>query len=38
MLDRRFDGIQSGKAKLIPGNEAFARLRDRIAARRTTPA
>jgi len=38
MLDGRYDGIQSGKVKLIPGDEAFARLRDRIAARRTTPA
>jgi predicted transcriptional regulator len=34
MLDRRYDDIKSGKAKLIPGEEAFARLHGRIEARR----
>ena len=27
MLDRRYDDIKSGKVKLIPGEEVFARLR-----------
>jgi predicted transcriptional regulator len=35
MLDRRYDDIQSGRVKLIPGAEAFARLRERIDARRS---
>jgi predicted transcriptional regulator len=26
MLDRRYDEIKSGKVKMIPGDEAFARL------------
>lgn len=26
MLDHRYDDIKSGKAMMIPGNEAFARL------------
>jgi hypothetical protein len=34
MLDRRYDDIKSGNLKLIPGEEAFARLRERIDARR----
>jgi hypothetical protein len=34
MLDRRYDDIKSGNVKLIPGEEAFARLRERIDARR----
>ena len=34
MLDRRYGDIKSGKAKLIPGEEAFARLHERIDARR----
>ena len=38
MLDRRYDDIKSGKVKLIPGDEAFARLRERIDARRPNPA
>ena len=38
MLDRRYDEIKSGKVKLIPGDEAFARLRERIDARRPNPA
>lgn len=38
MLDRRYDEIKSGKVKLIPGDEAFARLHERIEARRKVPA
>jgi predicted DNA-binding protein len=38
MLDRRYDEIKSGKVKLIPGEEAFARLHERIDARRKRPA
>lgn len=38
MLDRRYDDSQGGKIKLIPGDEAFARLRERIVARRADPA
>jgi len=38
MLDRRYDDIKSGKVKLIPGEEAFARLHERIDARRSRPA
>ena len=38
MLDRRYDDIKSGKVELIPGDEAFARLRERIVARRSEPA
>jgi hypothetical protein len=34
MLNSRYDDIKSGKAKLLPGNEAFARLRARIDERR----
>ncbi|MBL8236037.1 MAG: hypothetical protein JNM66_01355 [Bryobacterales bacterium] len=34
-LDGRFDDIKSGKVKLISGDEAFARLRERIASRRS---
>ena len=34
MLDRRYDEIENGKVKLIPGEEAFARLRANIEARR----
>ena len=33
-LDSRYDDIKSGKVKLIPGDEAFARLHERIEARR----
>jgi len=32
MLDSRYDDIKSGRVKLIPGEEAFARLRERIDA------
>lgn len=38
MLDRRYDDIKSGKVKLIPGEEAFAKLHERIEARRAGPA
>jgi predicted transcriptional regulator len=38
LLDRRYDEVKSGKVKLIPGEEAFARLRERIDARRSGPA
>jgi len=34
MLDSRYDGIKSGKVKLIPGDEVIARLRERSAAYR----
>ena len=37
-LDRRYDDIKSGRVKLIPGEEAFARLRASIDARRHNPA
>lgn len=36
MLDSRYDDIKSGKVKLIPGEEAFARLHERIEARRNS--
>ena len=34
MLDSRYDDIESGSVKFIPGEEAFARLHERIDARR----
>ncbi len=34
MLDTRYDEIESGKVKLIDGEEAFAELRRRIDSRR----
>ena len=34
MLDSRYDDIKSGRVKLIPGDEAFARLRAKSQARR----
>jgi hypothetical protein len=34
-LDSRYDDIKSGKVKLIPGEEAFARLMEGIEARRS---
>ena len=34
MLDSRYDDIKSGRVKLIDGEEAFARLHERIEARR----
>lgn len=38
MLDSRYDDIKSGKVKLIDGEEAFARLHEKIEARRSGPA
>jgi hypothetical protein len=35
MLDKRSDDIKNGTVKLIPGEEAFAQLHERIEARRT---
>lgn len=37
LLDRRYDEIESGKVKLIPGDEVFARLRQKSDARRMKP-
>ncbi len=34
MLDSRYDDIKSGKIKLIPGEEVFAKLREKSEARR----
>lgn len=34
MLDRRYDDIRSGKVKMIPGDEAFARLMAKTEAER----
>ena len=34
MLDSRYDDIKSGKVKLIPGEEVFAKLREKSEARR----
>ncbi len=36
MLNSRYDDIKSGTVKLIPGEEAFARLHERIEARRNS--
>lgn len=33
-LDRRYDDLESGKVKPMPGDEVFARLRAKSAARR----
>jgi len=33
-LDRRYDNLESGRVKPIPGDEVFARLRAKSAARR----
>ena len=38
MLNSRYDDIESGKVKLIDGEEAFARLHERIEARRNSHA
>ncbi|MFN0103838.1 MAG: hypothetical protein ACKV2U_17360 [Bryobacteraceae bacterium] len=38
MLDSRYDDIKSGRVKPIDGEEAFAWLRERIDARRSSPA
>lgn len=37
-LDRRYNEIKRGGINLIPGDEAFARLHERIDARRHDPA
>ena len=37
MLNSRYDDINSGKVKLIPGDEVFARLREKSDARKATP-
>ena len=34
MLDSRYDALKSGRTKLIPGDEVFAKLRARSEARR----
>jgi hypothetical protein len=34
MLDRRYDEIESGKVKMIPGDEAFTRLIGKTEAER----
>jgi hypothetical protein len=34
MLDRRYDEVKSGRIELIPGEDAFAQLHERIDARR----
>jgi putative addiction module component (TIGR02574 family) len=36
-LDSRYDDIKSGRVKPIPGEEAFAQLRAKSAARRAKP-
>lgn len=37
LLDRRFDEIESGEVKLIPGDNVFAQLRRKSEARRRKP-
>ena len=37
MLDGRYDDIKSGRVKLIPGDEVFARLREKSDSRRAKP-
>ena len=37
MLDSRYDDLKSGKVKPVPGDEVLARLREKSAARRSTP-
>jgi hypothetical protein len=37
-LDSRYDDIKSGKVRLIPGDEAFARLKAKSEARRKSQA
>ena len=37
MLNHRYDDIKSGRVKLIDGEEAFARLHERIESRRYSP-
>ena len=36
MLDRRYADLESGRVKPIPGDEVFARLRTKSAARRAS--
>jgi hypothetical protein len=36
-LNRRYDDLDSGRVKPIPGDEVKARLREKSAARRSTP-
>jgi hypothetical protein len=36
-LDRRYGDLKSGRVKAIPGEEVFARLRVKSAARRSKP-
>jgi predicted transcriptional regulator len=36
-LDRRYDDLESGRVKPVPGDEVFARLRAKSAARRAGP-
>jgi predicted transcriptional regulator len=38
MLDRRFDDLESGRVKLIDGEEAYQRLMEKSATRRQRPA
>ncbi len=37
MLNSRYDDLKSGRVKAIPGDEVAARLREKSAARRSTP-
>jgi len=37
MLNSRYDDLKSGRVKLIPGDEAIARLRETSAAARRIP-
>lgn len=37
MLDRRYDDLESGRVKPIPGEEVFARLRAKSEARKMKP-
>jgi hypothetical protein len=37
MLNSRYDDLKSGKVKPVPGDEVIARLREKSAARRSTP-
>lgn len=37
MLDSRYDDIKSGRVKLNPGDEVFARMRQKSEARRQKP-
>ena len=37
MLNSRYDDLKSGKIKPVPGDEVITRLREKSAARRSTP-